>query len=218
MCKTALAINITLCYNFHILKKVIEMNKENTVHIFKSIPALNTERLILRKILPSDYKDMYEYSSSEDVTRYLAWNKHPCIEYTKQYADYLQSRYKIGDFYDWAIELKETGKMIGTCGFTRFDYANNSAEIGYVLNSRFWGNGYCVEAINRIIEFGFDVLSLNRIEARYIKGNSQSARVMEKCKMKSEGILRGAAYIKSKYCDIGVCSILKEDFENTVER
>lgn len=193
------------------------MNKESTVRIFRSIPVIHTERLILRKILVSDYKDMYEYSCSDEVTQFLAWNKHPCIEHTQQYTEYLQSRYKIGDYYDWAIEHKQSGKMIGTCGFTRFDYANNCAEIGYVLNRDFWGHNYCFEAVSKVIEFGFEVLKLNRIEARFIKDNYQSMRVMEKCGMKMEGILRGAAYIKNKYCDIGVCAILKEDFENNTK-
>ena len=186
------------------------MNKESTVRIFKTIPVMETERLRLRKILPSDYKDMYEYSCSDRVTRYLAWNKHPCLEYTKQYIEYLQGRYKIGDFFDWAIELKDIGKMIGTCGFTRFDFTNNSAEIGYVLNECYWGNQYCKEAVSKIIEFGFSELHLKRIEAHYIKENIQSSRVMEKCGMAFEGVLRSYAYIKDKYRDVGVYSIINE--------
>ena len=73
--------------------------------------------------------------------------------------------------------------MIGTCGFTKFDYSNNAAEIGYVLNSDYWGKGYCSEAVSKIIEFGFESLKLHRIEARYMKENIRSRNVMEKCGM-----------------------------------
>ena len=188
------------------------MNKETTVRFFKHIPLLNTERLILRKILPSDYKDMYEYSSKAEVTKFLLWSCHPSDDYTKQYIEYLQGRYKIGDFFDWAIAIKDTGKMIGTCGFTKFDYSNNSAEIGYVLNPSFWGNGYCTEAVKKIIEFGFETLKLNRIEARYIKENTMSRKVMERSGMLFEGTMKSAIYNKNKYCDIGICAIVKSRY------
>ena len=188
------------------------MKKELILRNFKNIPVLQTDRLCLRKILVSDYQDMYEYSKRDDVTKYLLWNKHPSLEYTKQYTEYLQSRYRIGDYYDWAIELKEEKKMIGTCGFTRFDYSNNSAEIGYVLNPEYWHLGYCSEAVRKIIEFGFTTLKLNRIEAKFMKENTQSLNVMQGCGMKLEGYLRKAIYSKSEYRDIGICAILQEDF------
>ena len=184
------------------------MNKEKITRHFKYLPVLETERLILRKILPSDYIDMYEYSSNEEVTKYLLWSVHPSPEYTKQYIEYLQSRYKIGDFYDWAITLKDTKKMIGTCGFSKFDYSNNSAEIGYVLNSAYWNNGYCSESVSKIIAFGFETLKLNRIEARYMKDNLASRHVMEKCNMLYEGTMNSAVYAKNKYWDVGVCAII----------
>ena len=188
------------------------MNKETTVKFFRHIPPLNTERLVLRKILPSDYEDMYEYSSKNEVTRFLMWSCHPSSDYTKQYIEYLQGRYKIGDFFDWAIALKDSGKMIGTCGFTKFDYSNNSAEIGYVLNPSYWGYGYCTEAVKRIIDFGFESLKLNRIEAKYIKENVMSRKVMERSGMLFEGTMKSAIYSKNKYWDIGVCAIVRSRY------
>ena len=188
------------------------MNKEINAKLFRHIPVLNTERLILRKILISDFEDMYEYSSNSEVTKYLLWSCHSSPEYTKQYIEYLQGRYKIGDFFDWAITLKDTRKMIGTCGFTRFDYTNNSAEIGYVLNPSFWGCGYCTEAVRRIIKFGFEDLNLNRIEAKFIKENAMSRRVMERSGMIFEGTMKSAIYNKNKYWDVGVCGIIKSRY------
>ena len=85
--------------------------------------------------------------------------------------------------------------MIGTCGFTRFDYSNNSAEIGYVINPEFRGRGIAGEAARRVIRFGFDELGLNRIEAKYMDGNVASRKVMEKIGMKYEGTMRGSLKI-----------------------
>ena len=107
--------------------------------------------------------------------------------------------------------------MIGTCGFSRFDYPNNTAELGYVLNPLYHGRGIASEASARIIKYGFENLDLNRIESRYIIGNDASRRVMEKNGMVFEGIKREGMLIKGKYRDIGVCAILKSDFERQMQ-
>ncbi|MBP3375334.1 MAG: GNAT family N-acetyltransferase [Clostridia bacterium] len=188
------------------------MKRESVCKIFSNIPVLTTERVILRKITIDDVEDMFEYSKEADVTEYLTWSPHPDRSYTLEYVNYLQSRYRSGDFYDWGVVLRESGKMIGTCGFTRFDYANNSAEIGYVLNPAFHGLGIATEVAQRVIEFGFDNLGLNRIECKFIIGNDASRRVMEKNSMTFEGVRREGMLIKGRYRDIGVCSVLRSEY------
>lgn len=188
------------------------MKREAICKIFSNIPTINTDRLILRKITIDDVDDMNEYSKNQSVTKYLTWSPHPDKAHTFEYINYLQMRYRTGDFYDWAIVWRDTGKMIGTCGFTRFDYPNDSAEIGYVLNPEYHGLGIVTEAVKAVIEFGFSNLALNRIEGRYIAENLASRRVMEKNGMIYEGIRREGMLIKGRYRDIGVCSILKSEF------
>ena len=182
------------------------------IKIINKIPTLTTQRLTLRKIALNDYKDMYEYSKNEEVTRYLLWSPHADEGYTYRYIGHLQSEYKTGNFYDWAVVYTEHKKMIGTCGFTNFSIPNNSAEIGYVLNPKYWGMGIAPEAVNAVFDFGFNELKLNRIEAKYIYGNSRSRRVMEKCGMTFEGIHRSMIYNKGEYKDIGVCAILSYEY------
>lgn len=184
------------------------MKIQTVFNIFSNIPSLNTDRLLLRKIKVSDAEDMFAYAKLSQVTRYLTWKPHPNIEHTREYLKYLSTRYAAGDFYDWAVVLKEENKMIGTCGFTRFDLQNNSAEIGYVLNPEYVGRGYATEAANAVIDFGFNRLGLHRIEARYMSGNIASKRVMEKLGMKPEGILREAYYVNGSYKTVGICSLL----------
>ena len=102
--------------------------------------------------------------------------------------------------------------MIGTCGFTLFDFTNNSAELGYVLNPAFRGQGIVPEALKAVMSFGFDKLALNREEVHFIEGNKASRRVAEKCGMTFEGVMRGSMLIKGEYKNIGVCSILRGEF------
>ena len=177
------------------------------------MPRIETERLILRQMKPCDSSDMFEYASQKEITRYLTWTAHPNEEYTKEYLKYLQTRYAAGDFYDFSVILKDSGKMIGTCGFTRFDSANNSAEIGYVINPAYHGQGIATEAAHAVIDFGFSELKLHRIEARHMVGNDASHRVMEKLGMKTDGTLREAYYVNGSYRTITVCSILACEFK-----
>ena len=118
------------------------MKKETLYHIFSHFPELETERLILRAMRVSDAACMYDYAKRPEVTKYLLWSPHPDIGYTRRYLEYLAGRYRLGQFYDWAIISKADGRMIGTCGFVRFDCPHNSAEIGYVLNPEYQGQGF----------------------------------------------------------------------------
>jgi len=188
------------------------MTKETVLHYFRNPPELATPRLLLRRLKKTDYHDMYEYAAREDVTRYLTWYPHPNAGYTLRYLSYISTRYRAGDFFDWAVIWKDNRKMIGTCGFTSFQFSHNSGEIGYVLNPDYWGRGIAAEAVHAVMRVGFIDLNLHRIEAKYMDGNTQSRRVMEKCGMTFEGMHRDAMIIKDQYTTVGICSILASDF------
>lgn len=188
------------------------MKDSKITRLFSRIPTLETDRLTLRRIKNCDAYDMYDYSCRSDVTKYLLWSPHPSIDYTKAYISSLQSQYRSGNFYDWAIVLRDENKMIGTVGYTEINTHNNSAELGYVINPHFWRKGFATEAVSALIEFGFVELGLNRIYARYMVGNENSRRVMEKCGMSFEGINRSLLYVKNEYRDIGICAVLADDY------
>ncbi len=188
------------------------MNHEELTRTFRDPPILETPRLYLRKMLRRDAGDMYEYACRPEVTRYLLWEPHENQAHTQRYLNYLQTRYRAGDFYDWAILWRNGDKMIGTCGFTRFHVESNAAEVGYVLNPRFWNMGIATEAVQAVIAFGFRHLNLHRIEAKYMAGNVGSRRVMEKVGMTYEGMSRDGMFVKGKYVSVGTCAILRSEF------
>lgn len=195
-----------------------KMRKDTIYRVFSKIPELNTEHLILRRMLVSDKEDVFKYASRKDVTEYLTWEPHPDPEFTKEYLEYLDSRYRAGLFYDWGVVERREGHMIGTCGFTSFNYRSNSGEIGYVLHPDYWGHGLAVEACRRVMHFGFERLGLHRIEAHFMYGNSQSLRVLEKLGMTFEGYHREAMLVKGIYRTIGVCSILQQEFASASQK
>lgn len=185
------------------------MKKDTVFKIFTAMPTLYTERLILRPMRISDAYDMYEYASREDVTKYLLWSPHSSLFQTKEYLAYIEQRYKSADFYDWAVTLADTGKMIGTAGFTRIDCPNDCGEIGYVLNPDYHGKGIATEAASRIVQFGFEELRLHRIEAKFMRGNDASLRVMQKLGMTFEGYHEDSIFVKGSYRTVGYCAIIR---------
>ncbi len=192
--------------------------EERELRLFTRIPIITTSRLTLRRIMPSDLDDVFEYASNPEVPRYLLWYPHPDKDYTARYLREVDRRYKKAQFYDWAVTLTDSGKMIGTCGFTSFDLPNNSAEVGYVLNSSYWGQEIACEALRAVITFGFEVLELNRIEAHFMPENNSSRRVLEKCMMQPEGVRREAMYAKGRYIDIETYAITAADYKKITNR
>ena len=191
------------------------VKKDILYKLFSHIPTLETDRLILRGMRVSDTEDMFEYARRPSVTQYLTWNPHTDPAETREYLTYVGQRYRTGDFYDWAVVDRESGHMIGTCGFTSFNCPHDTAEIGYVLNPAYQGKGLATEAVRRVLDFGFDELGLHRIEAHFMEGNDASRRLMERVGMTFEGYARESMRIKGRFCTIGTCAILRYEYRHS---
>ena len=176
------------------------------------MPTLETDRLIFRAINQGDVEDMFEYSSDPKTSQFLLWDVHKSQRHTEEIVNIILSKYRSGEYNDWALVLKQNHKMIGTCGFTKIDAENSLVEIGYVLNPKYWGMGLATEAVRRIIEFSFETLRVNRVESKFIFGNNASLAVMNKVGMKFEGYNREAMLVKGKYRTIGVSTILLREY------
>lgn len=179
---------------------------------FKGTPQLETERLVLRKLRPGDENDVFEYASDDDVARFVTWNTHKSVEDSKNFIRFTLDRYEKDEAGDWGIVLKSNGKLIGTVGFVGIDLKNRRAEIGYVLSKKYWGQGIMTEAVNRLLEFAFTEMDLNRIECCHLIPNEKSGRVMQKVGMSYEGIAREKLFFKNRYWDVKQYAILKSDW------
>lgn len=186
--------------------------KRKELKIFKKIPVLSTQRLVLRKIERTDLADVHDYASNPAVSKYLLWYYHTSMAYTKKYLKYIDKMYKKGTFYDWGIIFE--GKLIGTVGFSRIDQLNNAAEIGYVLNQKYWGRGIAAEAVKKILAFGFERLLLDRIEAVFISDNVQSRRVLDKCGLHI--YKNGIMTVKGQKQNIEIYSVTKEEYREVI--
>lgn len=180
--------------------------------VFTNIPVIETERLVLRKIVPEDADDMFLYSSRADVTEYLTWSPHKTPEEAHRYTRLLQKKYAAGAFWDFGIVEKASGKLIGTAGFTSFETDTNTAEIGYVVSPLYCGKGYATEAATAVMKFGFAVFDLDKICARHIDGNDASASVMKKLGMSFVTTYKNSFYIKNTYKTVHEYAVTKKEF------
>ena len=193
------------------------MFKPNAYGLF-SMPTLETDRLILRRMTMRDAADVFLYSKDEEVARHVLWSAQKDISEAKEYLRYMARRYRNDEPSSWGIIEKKTGRLVGTIGYMAFSEENNSVEVGYSLARWLWNGGYMTEALSRVIEHTFDVMEINRIEAQHEITNPSSGRVMEKCGMIKEGVLRQRLYNKGAYVDVALYAIVKSDYDKMKER
>ncbi|MBR6524822.1 MAG: GNAT family N-acetyltransferase [Clostridia bacterium] len=188
--------------------------------IFSSLslmPRIETDRLVLREMKMRDAASLFSYCSDPAVSRYVLWDTY---KYPSQARDYIRSvrrQYRQGFPGTFAIELKETGRLIGTVGFMWINPEHRSCEVGYSLSRREWNKGYATEALKALNRYAFNDLHLNRVEAQYDVMNPASGRVMEKAGMHYEGTLRQRLNNKGRFVDVNIYAILQKDFQHLKE-
>lgn len=180
--------------------------------IFSNLPVLETERLKLRKLSLRDATDVFEYASSPEVSEHVSWDYHRNISDSIRFLRTIVQQYESGIPSPWGIALKAERKLIGTIGFHTYSAENFYGEVGYALSDKYWNKGFMTEALSEVLRFGFEVLKLNRIEAACKPMNIRSEKVMIKCGLKFEGILRQRLFAKNTFHDLKIFSILRDDY------
>ena len=182
---------------------------------FFRLPSLETQDLCLRKPRMKDAKDIFRYASDPEVARYVLWEPHRSVSETSSFIRDLRARLRAGCPSSWVVVLRETDTVIGTIGFVWYSTDNNAAELGYSFSREYWNRGYATQALRAVIDSVFSSLPLNRLEAQHDVRNPASGRVMQKCGLIQEGILRGRIMNKGEYIDTALYSILRSDWEKT---
>ena len=165
---------------------MIDMRRYVLVH--SGTVVIETERLILRRFRLEDSEAMFRnWAGDPEVTKFLTWPTHTEVSASEMVIKAWLKRYEELTTYQWAIELKEIGEVIGSISVVEIKENIRAVEIGYCIGTRFWNKKITSEALKAVIEFFFDKVGANRIEARHDVNNPNSGRVMQKCGMKYEG-------------------------------
>ncbi len=169
---------------------------------------IETKRLKLRPIDLKDIEDVFDYSSDAKNTYYV-YPKHRTRDDTIfSIVNYFMNE-PLGKY---GIELKEEGRLIGSIDI-RIKPTKLSAEIGYILNKDYQGQGYVTEAAHAILDLAFEVLELEKVYATSDTRNTPSEAVMIRLGMKKEGELRHYELWKNgEWIDLLQYSILREEY------
>lgn len=146
----------------------------------ENFPKIKTNRLLLRRLISSDWGTVSYLRSDKAINKFV---QRPPAE-TKEKAIAFITKINKGidnqDFLYWSIIENDSAKMIGTICLWNFSKDRKEAEVGYDLGLDFQGKGYMNEALNAIIEFGFNQLELQLISAYTHRENKSSKRLLER--------------------------------------
>lgn len=176
-------------------------------------PVLETERLLLRPLMPEDASDLQEWLGLDEV--YTYWGRKASKGEKNPELLFIDARpwvkRKPSQDFKWGIVWKETGKVIGMLEI--FNVQNQRmAYVGYRLHPGFWRQGIVTEALCRAVDFVFAETELQRLEATANVRNIASLRVLEKCGFLREGTVRQGK-MGSVYCDYAIYGLLRRDWE-----
>lgn len=143
-------------------------------------PLLQTERLQLRKLSLDDAEDIFYLRSNDEVNKYLDRPKANEIEEAIAFINKVNIGVANDNWFYWAICFKENPKLIGTICLWNLNEEENKVEIGYELNPEYQGKGIAKEAVEKIIDFGFNALNVGKIEAYTHKENTSSTKLLER--------------------------------------
>lgn len=175
---------------------------------------IRTERLLLREARLSDYDDVHAYGADPEVSKFMDWGPN-----TPEVSAQVVGRWVAmsalwpRDEVSLAVELLETGRVIGSIRLAIQSKANRTADFGYTFAKDYWRQGVATEAARAIVEVAFTTLGLHRIFATCDVQNVGSYRVMEKLGMRREGTLVKDQEVRGRWRDTHVYALLAQEWE-----
>jgi RimJ/RimL family protein N-acetyltransferase len=173
---------------------------------------LESERLILRRFAYSDLEPFLAYRNDPEVARYQAWES--CTE--SEAIAMIEEMKSLqpgtpGEWFQFAIELKETGALIGDCAL-KVERDGRQAEIGFTLSREHQGKGYASEAVSRLLDYAFGDLGLHRVVAITDRENEPSWALLERLGMRREGCFVQNAWFKGRWTSEYLYAVLDDEW------
>jgi ribosomal-protein-alanine N-acetyltransferase len=177
----------------------------------QKFPIIETTRLKLRKPLQKDAIALLEVTQDEAVMKY--YGMAPFVSKAEALAEinWFNKIYAKAEGIRWVITEKGEGNYIGDIGFHNYAKAHSRSEIGFKLAKTFWNKGIMTEALEKVLEYGFMAMQLNRIEAVVDPENTACLCLLKKAGFVKEGVLREYEHEAKGYVDLVMLSLLKKD-------
>ncbi|KPK48206.1 MAG: hypothetical protein AMS22_15750 [Thiotrichales bacterium SG8_50] len=172
-----------------------------------------TEQLILRRLELSDAEGIYNYRSDSEVSRYQCWAPGSVAEIQSFIEDQLKLEPDTpGAWFQLAITIGSSGKLIGDLGLHTLVSERRQAEIGITLAPTFQGQGYATEALKGALEYLFVNLKKHRVIGSVDPRNLASIALMERVGMRKEAHMVESLWIKGNWADDLIYAILEREW------
>ncbi|MBK8723916.1 MAG: GNAT family N-acetyltransferase [Saprospiraceae bacterium] len=171
-------------------------------------PELYTERLLLRRILPSDAPTVLKGYSDPAVYQFMSVQYHNPTDVQTQ-MDWYETMLTAETGIWWGICKKDTGEMIGNGGFHNWEKKHRCAELGYWILPPFHRRGYASEAIQAMVNQAFRNMNIHRVEAIVEAENKASSDLLIKNGFRLEGTRRECEWVKDKFIDLQIFAKLE---------
>lgn len=152
---------------------------------------LETDRLLLRDLMPEDEKGLFLLDSDAEVHRYLGGNPINSLKQAQEVIEFIRRQYQENGIGRWAVIEKHSGHFVGWSGFKFVRETTNGCvnfyDLGYRLVRNAWGKGYATEAAKALVNLGFTKLALTTIYAMADGRNKNSIRVLQKAGFLHQG-------------------------------
>jgi RimJ/RimL family protein N-acetyltransferase len=159
---------------------------------------METERLLLRRLAPTDADDLFALDADPEVRRYLDAPRAPTRKEVDAALGRMLAAARPGRGFFAAIEM-ETGDFVGWFHFRSDTESPDVVDLGYKLRRASWGRGYATEGARALVDRGFEEGSVRRVVATALTANAASRRVMEKCGLRLVGHFRHNGHPAVRY-------------------
>jgi ribosomal-protein-alanine N-acetyltransferase len=156
---------------------------------------IESPRCVLRALQQEDAESVYSWASDPIVSQFMSWQPHCSVDETREFINSSNKNTDAGVIRTFGIVLRQSGEVIGTCGFSEWNEENRRAEIAFALEPRQWGKGIMRECLTHLLPYGFS-RGLQRIQATCELQNERSKAVLLKLGFEKEGVLR--RYVSAK--------------------
>jgi [ribosomal protein S5]-alanine N-acetyltransferase len=180
---------------------------------FDPFPILATERLTLRRIENEDFDTVFALRSNPETMQFIPRDLQKTTQDALLHIVQIQETIQKKEGINWAIAFKNNPKMAGIIGFYRIKPENYRTELGYMLLPEYQEKGIITEAIMGVLQYGFDVLHFNSIEAIIDPRNVASERVLQKNGFVKEAHILENVFHNGQFLDSVIYSLLKKNFK-----
>ena len=150
------------------------------IRTFTPFPILTTERLTLRQLVVNDEQEIFTLRSDSEINKYLDRQVSNTIDDARDFINKVVENINKNDSLYWAITLNDRNILVGTICLFGFSDENDKCEIGYELLTKFQGQGIMKEASEKVIDYAFNTIKVQKIEAFLHRDNQRSIKLLAK--------------------------------------